>query len=342
MRTFAFAMLIIIAFTNRANAQQFVDKVKFFEDTAVVKATLTLNFRKLMQHVAREGLIFPATFSCKTSDSLSVNDSISVEVRGHFRRAECYIPPLKLIYKNNRQAAFYHLKTLKLVSVCYLSETDEQNLLKEYLIYKMYNLISDKSFRVRLLKLTYQDNSGTKKLITRYAFMLEDIKELAKRNNCVDWTDKKFTTENTDREQMTRVAIFEYMIGNTDWSVPVNHNIKIVHTSSDSMSRPYVVPYDFDFSGLVNTSYSVPDERLPITDVKQRLYRGFQRSEGEINKVLDVFNKQKDSIYAIINNCSLLWPTSKKSMMGYLDDFFDTIKKPWLVKQIFIDNARTE
>ena len=141
---------------------------------------------------------------------------------------------------------------------------------------------------------------------------------------------------------MTRVAIFEYMIGNTDWSVPANHNIKIVHTDSDSMSKPYVVPYDFDFSGLVNTNYSVPDERLPITDVKQRVYRGFLRSESEINKVLDVFKKQKDSIYAIVNNCNLLWPASKKNMLGYLDEFFDTIKQPWLVRQTFISNARTE
>ena len=342
MRTSLFTAVLITTCINLATAQQVVYKVKFFEDTAVVKATLTLNFKKLLSHVGKKGLIFPATFTCSSSDNLSVNDNINVEVRGHFRRDECYIPPLKLIYKNNPRAAFYNFKSMKLVSVCQVTKQDEQNLLKEYLIYKIYNLITDKSFRVRLLNLTYKDSSGAKKPITQYAFLLEDIKELAKRNECVDWTDQKFKTEATNREQMTIVSIFEYMIGNTDWSVPVNHNIKIIHSGSDSMTRPYVVPYDFDFSGLVGTTYSIPDERLTITDVKQRLYRGFPRNEGEINKALDIFNKQKENIYAVINNCNLLWPANKKNMISYLEDFYKTISVPGLRRQIFIMNARTE
>jgi hypothetical protein len=339
---FAALSLLIISTINFTYSQQFIYKVKFFNDTSVVNAALTLNIKKVLANKSKEGYIFPATFTCKIGDSLNVNDKISVEVRGHFRREYCYLPPLKLIYKNNPSTAFYHLKSLKLVSPCRVLWTDEQNLLKEFIVYKIYNLITDKSFRVRLLNLSYQDSSGQKKTIIEHAFLLEDIKEVAKRNDCADWSEKKFGTEATDRRQMTIVAIFEYMIGNTDWSVPVNHNIKLIHSKRDSLSRPYAVPYDFDFSGFVNTNYATPDERLGIENVKQRLYRGFPRAMEELNDVLDVFNKQKTNIYATINNFSLFTKASKKEMISYLDEFFKTINNPSTIKSTFITNARTQ
>ncbi|HEY2583042.1 MAG TPA: hypothetical protein VGI43_14610 [Mucilaginibacter sp.] len=342
---FAALLFLVVSATNAVYGQKHVDRVKFFTDTSVVNATLTLNFKKIMSEKDKLGRIYPATFSCKMGDSLDINDHILLEVRGHFRREHCYLPPLKVIFNTDESSAFYKLKSLKLVSNCMVSNSDDQNLLKEYLIYKMYNLITDKSFRVRLLDLSYQDSSGKKKTITQHAFLLEDIKELAKRNGCVDWTDsngKKFATESTDRRQMTIVAMFEYMIGNTDWSVPVNHNVKIIHSKKDSLSRPYVIPYDFDFSGFVNTTYSVPDERLGIESVRERLYRGFPRSIEELNVVTDIFKKQKENIYALINNFNLLTPATKKDVIWYLDDFFKTINDPAQVQYIFISNARKE
>src|ERR1700712_2885939 len=136
MRVIIIILLIITGCIASVNAQLFVDKVKFFEDTAVVKATLSLNFRKLFARRAKEGLIFPALFTCRLSDDFGVSDNMSVEVRGHFRREECYLPPLKLIFKNNPAAGFFRLKALKLVSTCRISMQDEQNLIKEYIIYK--------------------------------------------------------------------------------------------------------------------------------------------------------------------------------------------------------------
>ena len=141
---------------------------------------------------------------------------------------------------------------------------------------------------------------------------------------------------------MTIVAIFEYMIGNTDWSVPGSHNIKILHSKNDTLSRPYVVPYDFDFSGLVNTSYSAPDERLEIENVRQRAYRGFPRTMEELDDVLAIFNKEKANIYSTINNFNLLTSTTKKGMTDYLDEFYKTINNASKIKVAFISNARTE
>ncbi|HEX3385475.1 MAG TPA: hypothetical protein VHS53_09820, partial [Mucilaginibacter sp.] len=280
MKTFITNLfLVLILSAQSLFAQKRADKV-LFSDTSVINASLSMNLKKIRAESAKPGKIFPALFSCKMGDSININDPVSLEVRGHFRRDYCYLPPLKMIFKDHPNATFYKLKSLKLVSSCMIGGQDEQNLLKEYMCYKIYNMMTDMSFKARLLNLTYVDSSR-KKPLTRHAFLLEDVKQVAKRNNCDDWSDKKIQTEKTNRSQMTMVAIFEYMIANTDWSVPADHNIRLIHSKTDSSSRPYVVPYDFDFSGLVNTSYSAPDERLGISTVRERIYRGFPRTMDE-------------------------------------------------------------
>jgi len=339
---FAALLFLIITSSSITYAQKSIDKVKFFTDTSMINATLTFHMKRVMSEKDKVGRVFPATFACKLDDGSEINDHLLIEVRGHFRRGYCYVPPLKLIFDKNPASAFYSFKSVKLVNTCMTTWQDDQNLLKEYMIYKIYNMLSDKSFRVRLLNLTYQDSAGKKKPIIQHAFLMEDMKQLAKRNNCADWTGRKFATESTDRSQTTLVSVFEYMIGNTDWSVPVCHNIKLLHSKTDSLTRPYIVPYDFDYSGFVNTTYAVPDERLGIESVRDRLYRGFPRSMEELNATMAIFNKQKANIYAAINNFSLFTGASKKEMITYLDDFYRTINNPSDVKTTFLDNARTQ
>ena len=354
MKTISYPLLIIsfllcqIAYSQTSS----IDKVKFFEDTSMINASITTDMVKIFREKDKIGVQFPANFSATFQDGSKMDDSILLVIRGHFRRANCYLPPLKVIFNNKKKekgeikkekekVKNTSLGSLKLVSQCKTSETDEQYLLKEYLIYKIYNLITDMSFRARLINLNLVDNSGKKKTIKEYSFLMEDIKDLARRNQCKSWKEGKMDPRDVDRRQMTIVSIFEYMVGNTDWGVSVNHNTKLIISKKDSLQRPYVVPYDFDFSGFVNTDYSVPDDRLNITSVRQRLYRGFPRSIEEINEVLDIYKKQKSSIYSLINNFDLLTSKSKKDIIGYLDDFYSTINNPREVKNVFIDNART-
>jgi hypothetical protein len=317
-----------------------IDKVRFFTDTSVIHANIITNTGKLFGHF-KKGYVLPAVFSGTLPDGTAINDQILLEVRGHFRHDYCYFPPLKLIFKTNTSSALYPLKSLKLVSQCKGFGDYDQYLLKEFIIYKIYNLITDMSFRVRLLNLNLKDSSGKKKTVNDLAFLIEDIKDVAKRNNCKEWGSQPLNTESTNRRQMTIVAVFEYMIGNTDYGVSVNHNTKLIVNTGDSLSRPSVVPYDFDYSGLVNTEYAVPDEKLEIENVRQRLYRGFPRTMDELNEVLDIFKKEKKSIYATINNFNLLTPASKRQMTSYLDEFYETINNPSDVKFTFIDRART-
>jgi hypothetical protein len=317
------------------------DRVKFFSDTSTINATIITNTNKLFKN-NKQGVILPATIVTTLPDGTNVNEEIQLEIRGHFRHDYCYVPPLKLIFKKDKPSILSSLKSLKLVNECKLSREYDQYLMKEFVIYKMYNLLTDMSFRVRWLNVTFQDSSGKKKPITERAFLLEDIKEVAKRNNCGEWRRGNLVTEATDRKQMTMVAIFEFMIGNTDWAVPVNHNTKLIYSLKDSLLRPLVVPYDFDYSGFVNTEYAVPDDRLGIENVQQRLYRGYARTMEELNVALDVFKKQKENIYGIVKNFDLLTPASKREVTVYLDAFYDLIKNPKDVKNAFIENARTQ
>ncbi len=317
-----------------------INSKDFFNDTSILHATLTANMGKIYNYRGKQDVDFPASFMTTLPDGTQVNDKIILNIRGHFRLGFCYVPPIKLIFNYSENAKMYSLKDLKLVNECKISNEFEQYLLKEYTIYKIYNLISDMSFHVRLLKLNLQDSSGKKKTISEYAFLLEDIKSVAKRNGCRDLKTLKLQTEQTDRRQMTIVAIFEYMIGNTDWAVSVNHNTKLIGSIKDSLSRPFVVPYDFDYSGLVNTSYAIPDEKLEIDNVRQRLYRGFPRTPQEVEEVAVIFRNQKDNIYALINNFNLLTQASKTEMIQYLDDFYKIIDDPKSLKYTFVDNAR--
>lgn len=344
MKLLFFIFFTTLAFYNQPVYSQLpsFSKVAFFKDESPLAATLETTWSKFLKARRRPGLSTSARFYCILPDSTMVNETVELEVRGHFRKDYCYLPPLKIKFQKTDTSVMHPLKSLKLVSSCGLIGTYQQYLLKEFIIYKIYNLLTKKSFRVRLLDLTYADSRAKKDEFTRPAFLIEDATDMAKRNDCKEWKKGKLYTEATNRNHMTLVAIFEYMIGNTDWSVPAEHNIKLVQLKEDTLSRPYAVPYDFDYCGLVNADYAIPDPILNSVSVQERIYRGYPREKAEVEAVLDLLTKQKDSIYSLINNFDLLSAVSKKNMTRYLDEFYELIKKPKMVKTIFIDNARTD
>ncbi len=334
-----FAALCFV-FTGLLSQTPLVDKVKFFENDTAVDASLSTDIGKLLGSKSKPEYI-PATFACKFSDS-SISEQIRIIARGNVRREICYLPPVKLDFHNTTSPKLYPLNSLKLVCPCLESEDYDQFILKEFLCYKIYNLLTPKSFRARLLNLNYEDSRGKKKTISEHAFFLEDSKEMAKRNGCKELKNIKLHSESTDRDQAAIFSIFEYMIGNTDFGVSVNHNTVLIQPAKDSAARPFIVPYDFDYSGLVDASYAVPNEGLDIENVRQRLYRGFPRTMQELNDAFLIFNQQKDKIYSLINDFQLLTPKNRKDIINYLNDFYKTINDPRQVKDIFIDNARKE
>ncbi|HET9056975.1 MAG TPA: hypothetical protein VFN30_09030 [Chitinophagaceae bacterium] len=326
-----------------AEAQTYViDKSKFFEDTAVLKVTIVTSFNKMLNVKTKENAFFPAVFIFKLPDSTEVKETIVLSTRGNFRRNNCDIPPLRVDFNNVKSNVTSSLGTLKLVNSCRQGMEYNQYLLKEFLTYKIYSLLTDKSFRVRLINLTYHDSSGKKRDIVQNAFFIEDVKDIAKRYKMSEWKKDKISIELTDKRQSLLLAIFQYMIGNTDWSVLATHNIKLIYPKDSVMRRPFPIPYDFDYCGLVNAEYAIPSEFLNIENIRQRLYRGFPRSLGEIEAILEIFKQKKQEIYALINEFELLTKLNRKDVINYLDGFYDLIDDPKKVQSTFITNARTE
>lgn len=333
----SFTFIFMAGVSSRA---QQIDSIKFFTDEQLLEMELTTDI-KALQNEKGEDVFQPATVKMKFPDGTLIEEGIQVGPRGKFRRGYCRIPPIMMQFRNTSAPRLSSLGKLKLVIGCSGSTTDEELLLKEFLVYKLYNLLTDKSFRVRLIKTTYVDTRNKVRSFTQHSFLLEDDGDMARRNKCRKKQHGQYLTESTDRETMTLVAIFQYMIGNTDWSVPNNHNVELIFSRENEAYPPYTVPYDFDYCGLVDASYAVPNEVIGTEKVTERVYRGFPRTMEELQQTLNLFRSKKEAILSTVRNFSPLGERTRRSMVLYLEEFFRIIESKGQVQSIFIDNART-
>jgi hypothetical protein len=318
-----------------------IDSAKFFVEQKPFEMTLASDLKNLLGKKSKR-VYQPATVTLRFADSTSISEEIRIQPRGKFRLENCYMPPLYLNFKNPTSPKCHTLGKLKLVCGCATGNDDEQLIIKEFLAYKIYNMLTPMSFRVRLVKVNYEDTKGKVKKYSQYGFLLEDVDDMASRNKCKEVEGTPYNTEGTDRRQMTLVALFEFMIGNSDWSVPNYHNIKLMRPVTDVVSLPYTVPYDLNHCGLVNASYALPPEELGIKSVTERVYRGFPRSMEELEEAIAVFKDRKEKIWSLINNCEWLNNRYKKEVINYIDEFYKIIENKNAVKNTFITNARTQ
>lgn len=319
-----------------------VDSIKFFTDEGLISITLTTDIRDLQSEKGDE-VYQDATVECRFPDSSVINEKIRIAARGHYRRQYCNIPPLLLNFHNSTSPLLNSLGKLKLVIGCGNNTDDEQLVLKEYLVYKIYNLLEEKSFRVRLVRVNYRDINNKIRPFSQYAFFLEDDADMARRNGCEKRDKVQFQTESTDREMMTKVALFQYMISNGDWGVSVNHNIKLIFAEKQQ-TVPFVVPYDFDHSGFVNADYALPPElfteRFGVEKVTERVYWGFPRTMDELQRALKLFRDKKSAILSLITNFQPLGSRTRKGAIEFINEFYDIINDNNQVRTTFIDNAR--
>jgi hypothetical protein len=323
------------------SAQPPLNRIAFFEENELITMDLNTDLKKLVSEKKLDSYQ-PATLTCHFPDSIVINEEIRLTARGEFRRVNCFMPTMKLDFRNTTSPKLAPLGLLKLVCACSTGPSDERLVLREFLTYKIYNLLTDMSFRVRLLRINYKDTRGKIKSYSQYGFFIEATDDMAKRNKCREVNKPAFHSERTNRQQMTLVSIFQYMIGNTDWSVPAFHNIKLMRSRTDSLSSPYTIPYDFDFCGLVNANYASPPQELDITSVRERAYRGFQRSSTEIEDALKIFHEKKQDVEKLVMNFEILDARSRKDIMKYLDEFYAIIDNKKWAQRIFVDGARSD
>ena len=208
---------------------------------------------------------------------------IALSPRGITRRTHdiCDFPPLRVTLTQAAPAGslFEHQRRLKLVTHCKRSVDFQQKVLLEYAAYRLYNLMTPRSFRARLANVDYVDESG-RPYISRVGFFIEDFDDVGKRNGLRDAHQGSLVPlQQIDAAAGGQFAVFEYMISNYDWSMRAApqgeeccHNGRLLAGASGGFIP---VPYDFDFSGLVSAPYAGPPEGIPIDNVRQRNYRGY-------------------------------------------------------------------
>jgi len=301
--------------------------IGLFDNDEILDITIRGNIKELLNDRSDNDPYRPQNLVYKNADSTEVSLQVEAKTRGHFRkmRENCIYPPILIHFIKNEQlqsSVFKGQEKQKLVMPC----LGDEYVVREWLLYKIYNLITPASFRAKLVRVKLSDARSNKNYEPFYSILLEEEKQVTNRNNLfsVNW---KMNPQDADTTAFITTAVFEYMIANTDWSVQYLQNIKMMAT--DSLAVPIAVPYDFDHSGMVNAPYAKPAEALLMSSVKERRYRGYCVADLKVfESTIATFNRLKDDIYKLYSGCTLLNAKYIKSALQYLDEFYATINNP--------------
>ena len=261
---------------------------------------------------------------------------LKIKTRGNFRRSasNCKLPPLLLNFpKNNhpKNSLFYGQNKLKLVTSC----KGENLVIQEYLVYRLYNLLTPYSFKAQLVNVTYKDADKDEIINQSYGILLENEKDMAVRNEALILSKLHVNPQSIQRQKFLKMAVFEYLIGNTDWSIQYQQNIKLIQTSPSNL--PISIPYDFDHAGIVRAPYAKPSHALKMTSTRERRYRGFCVSNmNELADIFEEFNRLRDSINKLYCKNILLDQKYIKKTISFLNEFYETINDPKKAKRAFL------
>jgi len=322
-----------------------------FASHEILEVTLEADFHTLRREDRKEedSQDRPATLRWTHADGTSGSLPIQVRTRGNFRldRRNCDSPPLRLEVESGsaRGTLFEGQDKLKMVGVCKPKQDYwEQYVVTEYLVYRTFNLLTDLSFRVRPLRVTYVDTSQEDETFTRFAFLIEDNAQMAARNGGLihEWEGGQLDPRILEPHQAILVDIFQFMIGNTDWSGVEMHNMELFRYPN---GRPATVPYDFDFSGVVDARYATPGSQVSITSVRDRLFRGFcpdqvNRRPEWYEATYDRFREAKADIYELWRTQEDLSGDKLRETLEYLDDFYEILEDPREIERKIMRTCR--
>lgn len=293
----------------------------------MLEVTLQTDLAQLLASADEDVPYQPATFTYTNARGQEEAWELKIRVRGKFRRRVCDFPPIMLNFPKGdlREQGLGEHDKLKLVTHCDENRGEgNDNLLREYLAYQLYRELTPYSYRVRLVRITYVDTENNISNIRRYGFIIEDTDEMAAHaggEECEECVNPPINA--IDRDAETLHAMFQYFIGNTDYSVPMNRNLKMVRRHRDNMLVP--VGYDFDFSGLVNAAYALPSNHIGQLMVRQRIFLGLPADDAALLRTIHLFQDKKNDLLNIIDDFRPLSRTSRDDMMNYLLVFYDQV-----------------
>jgi hypothetical protein len=249
---------------------------------------------------------------------------VSVQTRGHFRleRLNCDVPPLRVDFADAKPGGtpFRGQRALKLVTHCRNGNKDfEEFVVREWLVYRVQQTLGEPGFDTRLARVRYVDAGDTTRAVERWGFFLESERELGRRLGGSTLDVKGGGWMDVEPDSGAAFAVFQYLAGNNDWSISYLHNVRLVATPSGTRA----VPYDFDFSGLVAASYAGPQPGLPITSIKQRLWRGPCLPAERLAPVLTRFTARRGAIDSLYREAPGLDRGYRAATLRWLGEFWD-------------------
>jgi hypothetical protein len=255
----------------------------------------------------------------------------TVETRGLTRRRICSFPPLRLRFVDGttKGSVFAGQDDLKMVTHCQVGQDFAQYYIQEYVAYRIYNLVTPQSFRVRPLEVVYRDTAGGKAPAPRFAFLIEDLGDMAKRNGLKRDERASFRPGDYDAAATSRLALFQYLLGNTDWDLTRGprkdeccHNIRVLGSGE---GKRIAVPYDFDSAGMVDAEYAAPDPSLPIKTVRERVFRGFCLHNDGLPAARAAFLAQRQAIFQLVRDEPRLNTPRRRALTSYVESFYATL-----------------
>lgn len=319
---------------------------KIFTNNEVISARVEGPWRNISRQKEKTDS-WPGMFHYTDADGKNISIPIEITTRGLTRKRVCDFPPLRFNFDKEaaKGTAFRGAGSLKLVTHCLSNKKYEQYYIKEYLSYLIYNLVTDKSFRVQGLDLSYARDSDDKKPVERFAFLIEDPDDVAKRNDLVKLDTNFVEPEQLDPLETSRFMMFQYLIANLDWSVLSGrkdaccHNARLIGDSVDTTPM-FAIPYDLDSSGLVNASYASTPEGLSVRNVRQRMYRGFCVHNDTVLPALEEFRAKRADFEALFQNEERLDKGQRSYSIKFLAGFYKDLASDADVSKELIGNCR--
>ncbi|MCZ6640273.1 MAG: hypothetical protein O7F71_01745, partial [Gammaproteobacteria bacterium] len=305
---------------------------------------LELTLQAPMKTLSRKrdtSISYPSNIVYSLADH-AVSLDVQVEVRGKYRRQPmvCRAPPLRILFDENQVegSIFENQKRLKLVVQCDpYNRNYESYLVLEYLAYRILNQITQKSFNVRLARITYTDTDSAKSR-TNLGFFIEHKKRLADRLGAKHLEIDQTSAVVLERSHLNKASLFQLLIGNVDWSATSTktgeccHNYKLFQAGESLLS----IPYDFDLSGLVNAKYAKPDIEMGLRSIRDRRYRGYCRNNDFLDDNIALFNQEKAAILDFVQTSQYLPKRKKKSAISYIEGFYRIVNNPKRIRQVIL------
>jgi hypothetical protein len=316
--------------------------IKLFDSAEVIQMQLIFCFDSLFDGGTSEEKRYPATLVFN-DDTLTRSIPIAISKRGHFRKSFniCDFPPLRFHFseKYTHATLFEGINKIKLVTHCQNTDTlFDQYILQEFLLYKCYNLLTERSFKVRLARIYYQDNKHKHTPMLRWAFFIENPSDLAFRINGEVLNVKYLTPEAMEPYYYALMSLFQFMIINQDWSVNIAHNIEFIGVYPSL--QPVTVPFDFDMADIIHVPYNSPLLSYRLEKKQERKFLPRKVDRRSLERALANMKNNRNEIKNVYLHNKYLSDTVKIKTLRHIDDFYTILDSKALLKKHIIQNRK--